>query len=104
MTPSASATAAAVPTSTGATAAPNVRGRAPCTHSDADVTRPPPRNLRGRGSSGALGELVEVGLALLEVGALALLRFLTHVVEERRVAGELLDAGEAVVGRVARRL
>ena len=34
ITPSASATAAAVPTSTGATAAPNVRGRAPCTHSD----------------------------------------------------------------------
>ena len=27
-----------------------------------------------------------------------------HVVEERRVAGELLDAGEAVVGRVHRRL
>src|SRR5207248_5003269 len=82
-----------------------------------DVT-PSPRNLRRqtrhmrvwrrrngwRETSGPFGELVEVGLALLEVGALALLRFLTHVVEERGVAGELLDAGETVVGRVARRL
>src|SRR5262245_33651517 len=41
MTPSASATAAAVPTSAGATAAPNVRGRAPCTHNEAVVIRAP---------------------------------------------------------------
>src|SRR3954454_25168262 len=54
--------------------------------------------------SRALGELVEVGAALLEVRALALLRLFAHVVEEGGVAGELLDSGEAVVGRVARRL
>src|SRR4051812_14059344 len=93
-TPSASATAAEVPTSTGATAAPNVRGRAPCTHNDADVMP----------TSGPLRELVERRLALLEVGALALLGLFTHVVEEGGVAGELLDPGETVVGRVARRL
>src|SRR3954447_25579287 len=62
------------------------------------------RGVWSRVTSGTLGELVEVGLALLEVGALALLRLLAHVVEERGIAGELLDAGEAVVGRVARRL
>src|SRR3954447_25300611 len=62
------------------------------------------RGVWSRVTSGTLGELVEVGLALLEVGALALLRLLAHVVEERGIAGELLDAGEAIVGRVARRL
>src|SRR6266511_4064654 len=54
--------------------------------------------------SRALREPVELGPALLEVGALAFLRLLAHVIEERRVAGELLDAGESVVGRVERRL
>src|SRR5687767_6317916 len=37
-------------------------------------------------------ELREVGLAALEVRPLALLRFLAHVIEQRRVAGELLHA------------
>jgi len=54
------------------------------------------------GRSRTLGELVEVGATLFEVGVLAFLRFLGHVVEERGVARELLDAGEAVVGRAQR--
>src|SRR5690242_18296426 len=54
--------------------------------------------------SGALREPVELGTTLLEVRLLALLRLLAHVIEERRVSGELLDAGEAVVGGVQRRL
>jgi hypothetical protein len=41
---------------------------------------------------------------MTEVGVLALLRLLGHVVEERGVAGQLLDAGQPVIGRVERRL
>ena len=44
----------------------------------------------------APGELREVGPALLDVGVAALLGLLGHVEEQRRVAGQLLDAGEAV--------
>src|SRR5262249_61654144 len=57
--------------------------------------RPPSRPAR---------ELVERRSALLEEGLLALLRLLAQVVEEGGVAGQLLDPGQAVVGRVQRRL
>src|SRR3954462_5117486 len=78
-----------VPTSTGATAAGSVRGR--------DATS---QSRNGLKASRALRELAEVGLALLAVGVTALLRLLGHVEEEVRVVRELLDAGEAVLGRV----
>src|SRR5688500_10578079 len=84
-----SAAPTAVPTSTGTTAAGSVAGRAASSHVRA-LMRP-----RARGSREAR-ELREVGLPLLEERLLPLLRLLRHVVEERRVAGELLDAGEAV--------
>src|ERR671912_1876584 len=77
-----SAAAAAVPTSTGHTAATSVRGRAPWTQT--------------RMRLGALGELGEVGPPLLPEGVAALLGLLGHVVEEGGVPGELLDPGQAV--------
>src|SRR3954449_1700272 len=79
----------AVPTSTGATAAGSVRGRAATTH-----------RRRAPTGSGALRELAEVWLALLAVGVASLLRLLAPVEEEVGVVRELLDAGEAVLGRV----
>src|SRR5688500_17865457 len=81
-TTSPSPAAQAVPTSTGTTAAGSVRGRAPATH---------------RFTSGAPGELREVGRALLLVGVAALLGLLRHVEEQVRVVGQLLDPGEAVL-------
>ena len=51
-----------------------------------------------------VGELREIGLALLEVGVAALLRLLAHVEEEVRVVGQLLDAGQAVLVGVEARL
>src|ERR1700675_91135 len=54
--------------------------------------------------SRALGESLELGPALFEIRVLALLRLLGHVVEQGGIARELLDAREAVVGRVHRRL
>src|SRR3954470_10966042 len=85
--------ASAGPTSTGATAAGRGRGRAATTHRRRAPTR-----------SGALRELAEVGLALLAVGVASLLRLLRCVEEEVRVMRELLDAGQAVLGRVEARL
>src|ERR671932_2954854 len=85
--------ARAVPTSTGATAAGSVRGRAATSQSFTVL-----------GRSGALRELAEVRLALLAVGVASLLRLLRSVEEEVRVVRELLDAGEAVLGRVEARL
>src|SRR4051812_12458010 len=82
-----------VPTRTGATAAGSVRGRAATTHRRSAPTR-----------SGPLRELAEVGLALLAVGVASLLRLLRCVEEEVGVVGELLDAGEAVLGGVEARL
>src|SRR5512132_1585138 len=76
--------AAAVPTSTGQTAATRVRGRAPRSQTFI-ATR-----------SGPAGELGEVGTALLAEGVAALLGLLGHVVEQGGVAGKLLDAGQAV--------
>src|SRR3954471_14090670 len=85
--------ASAVPTSTGATAAGSVRGRAATAQS-----RSAPM------ASGALRELAEVGLALLAVGVASLLRLLGPVEEEVRVVGELLDAGQAILCGVEARL
>src|SRR3712207_3910723 len=85
--------ASAVPTSTGATAAGSVRGRAATSQS-----------LSVLGRSGALRELAEVRLALLAVGVASLLRLLRPVEEEVGVVRELLDAGEPVLGRVEARL
>src|SRR5262252_2058176 len=80
-------TATAVPASTAATEAASVAGLT----ADHQTLR-------------ALGELSEIGLPLLDVSVSALLRFLAHVVKERRVAGELLYAGQSVVRRVHARL
>src|SRR3954470_15055311 len=84
-----SVAASEVPTSTGATAAGRVRGR--------DATS---QSRSGLKASRALRELAEVGLSLLAVGVTALLRLLGHVEEEVGVVRELLDAREAVLGRV----
>src|SRR5690348_11213456 len=80
-------TAMAVAARTGATDAASVAGRT----ADHQTLR-------------ALRELAEVGLALLDVSITALLRLFAHVVEERRVARELLDAREPVVRRIHSRL
>src|ERR687893_648180 len=80
--------ASAVPTSTGATAAGSVRGRAATSQSRSGL------------NSRALRELAEVRLALLAVGVASLLRLLASVEEEVRVVRELLDAAEPVLGRV----
>src|SRR3954471_938444 len=85
--------ASAVPTSTGATAAGSVRGRAATSHRR---IAPP--------TSGPLRELAEIGLALLGVGSASLLRLLRAVEEEVRVVSELLDSGQPVLGRVEARL
>src|SRR3954470_24689547 len=81
--------ASAVPTSTGATAAGSVRGRAATAHRRRAPTR-----------SGPLRELAEVGLALLAVRVASLLRLLRCIEEEVGVVRELLDAGQAVLGGV----
>src|SRR6188472_327315 len=86
------AQAAALPTSTGASAAGSVRGLAAI----AQVRRP--FNL------GPAWELREVGRTMLLVGVPALLTLLAHVEEQRRVVGELLQAGDPVLGGVERRL
>src|SRR6266851_4077329 len=56
------------------------------------------------GSSRSLGKFFELGAPTLEVRVLALLRLFAHVVEESRVARELLNTGETIVGSVHRRL
>src|SRR5438067_1019598 len=81
-----SCTATAVPTRTGDTLAASVAGRA-ASHQ----MRPGLRALREPG---------EVRLALVDVGVAALLRLLAHVVEERGITGQLLDARQPVVGGV----
>src|SRR5579864_6376193 len=76
----------AVPVRTGATDAASVAGRT------ADhQTRP---------GLGTLGEPGEVGFAFLDVCVPAFLGLFAQVVEERRVARQLLDSGEAIVRRV----
>src|SRR4051794_41170268 len=81
--------ASAVPTSTGATAAGSVRAREATSQSRS-----------GPGRLWSLGELAEVGSALLAVGVTALLRLFGCVEEEVGVVGELLDAGQAVLRSV----
>src|SRR5690348_15495583 len=49
-------------------------------------------------------ELGPVGLPLLEKGVLSLLRFVREVVQQRRIAGELLQSGLPVGVDVERRL
>src|ERR1700719_2287173 len=94
-----SCTAIAVPASTGATDAASVAGRT------ADhQTRPGLSAVVATIGLRALREFAEVGLALLHVRVAALLRLFAEVVEKGRVAGELLDAGETVIGRVQPRL
>src|SRR6202142_4408229 len=89
-----SAPATAVPTSTGTTAAGRVRGLAPAIQSRAVVT------LRAAPPSRAAREPCEIGGAFFDIGVAALLALFGHVEKHRRVALELLDAGEAVVGGV----
>src|SRR3712207_4424313 len=97
--------AAAVPTSTGATAAESVRGLAASTHTRPDtLTGRPPALFCTAPTSRAVGEPAEVGRSLLEVGVVALLRLLGQVIEQGCVASQLLDAGQAVVRGVQRRL
>ncbi len=102
--------AAAVPTSTGTMAAGKVLGRAPRTHrligpggaGTSTGTLPVLTPTRGPGvdRSRATGEAAEVGLAVLLEGVAALLAFLAHVEEHGGVTGELLEAGQSVVGGV----
>src|SRR4051794_11260801 len=101
-----SPTASEVPTSTGATAAGSVRGRAATSQSfrglkgEARSGRAQP----GLGRSRSAGELVEFGAALLAVGVAPFLRLLGSVEEKVRVVCQLLDAGEAVLVGVEARL
>src|SRR5271166_3072737 len=102
--------AAAVPTTTGTIAAGRVRSRAPSTQR---------RNFPGAGGAAVFSvtarsalrearppgsrttrETSEVGWATLLEGVPPLLGLLAHVEEHGRVTGELLQPGEAVVGRV----
>src|SRR6266566_2586628 len=57
-----------------------------------------------RWRSWSLGKLREVGLSLLHVSVATFLRLFAHVVEEGRVAGELLDARKAIVHGIEARL
>src|SRR4051795_7715466 len=85
-----------VPTSTGATAAGRVRGRAAISHSFSA--------LKGGRRSRTAGELAEVRTALLAVRVAALLRFLGPVEEEIRVVRQLLQAGKTILVGVEARL
>src|SRR3984885_10065572 len=93
--------AQAVPTSTGATAAGSVRGRAAISQ-----IRTPPGIAAADALTGAHlrrcalcppRKLREVGRTPLEIGVAALLGLLAHVEEEVGVVGELLDAGPPVL-------
>src|SRR5574338_243250 len=88
------AQAAALPTSTGASAAGSVRGLAAI----AQVRRPFNGLDERFGHLWAAGELREVGRTMLLVGVPALLALLAHVEEQRRVVRELLQAGDPVLG------
>ena len=81
-----SVAASAVPTSTGATAAGSVRGRAAI-------------NQMRSGLKASRGELREVGLALGLVGLAPLLRLLGRVEEQVGVVRQLLDAAQPVLVR-----
>src|SRR3712207_5403240 len=91
-----SVAASAVPTSTGATAAGSVRGRAAM--SQIRAAEGCSCSMRATAALWALRELREVGPALLLVGLAALLRLVGRVEEEVRVVRELLDAAQPVLG------
>src|SRR4029077_15474066 len=55
-------------------------------------------------TSGPFRKFAEVGLPLLHISVAAFLGLFAHVIEKRGVARELLNAGEAVIGRVEARL
>src|SRR5438270_5236786 len=93
-------TATAVPTSTGETEAARVAGRAASHQTRAGVRAGRISTTCTRGVLGTLGELREVRLVLVDVGVATLLRLLAQVVEERGVAGQLLDARQPIVGGV----
>src|ERR1700682_6126066 len=82
-----------VPTSTGATAAGSVRTRAAITQMRTALTR-----------LGSLGEPGEVRLALVPIRVAALLRLLAPVEQQVRIARELLDPRQSILGRVEARL
>src|SRR4051794_32594100 len=103
-----------VPTSTGATAAGSVRGRAATSQSFTGLKGRSPCSFKGearswraqpglRGSR-SFGELVEVRAPLLAVGVTAFLGFLGSVEQQVRVVRQLLDAGETVLVGVEARL
>src|SRR5260370_19927028 len=54
--------------------------------------------------SGSLGKLRKIWFAFLHVRVAAFLRLFAHVVEKSRVARELLDSGQPVIGSVEARL
>src|SRR2546421_5832306 len=87
--------ASAVPTSTGATDAGSVRGRAAISQM---------RALVFIATSGPAREFREVGPPLLLVRLAPLLGLIAHVEEEVRVVGELLDARKPVLRCVEARL
>src|SRR5260370_13924990 len=90
--------ATAVPASTGATEAASVAGRT------ADhQTLPGVRAGAVATTSGSLRELREVRFPFLHVRVAAFLRLFAHVVEKGRVARQLLDAGQPVIGSVEAR-
>src|ERR1700704_4249586 len=98
--------ASEVPTSTGATAAGSVRTRAAITQIRTALGVPAWLGVVGglsrvvAISSGSPGEAGEVGSALLLVGIATLLCLLAHVEEQVGVVGELLYAGETILGGV----
>src|SRR5579884_1147405 len=87
--------ASAVPTSTGASAAGSVRGRAARSQvlTPRSRARAQPRSRRSRPAR----EAREIGPALLKVRVTALLRLLAHVEEQVRVVSQLLDARQAIL-------
>src|ERR1035438_4172679 len=99
-----------VPTSTGATAAGSVRGRAAISQilippgidaaaeAAISATSEPTRPL------GSPRELREVSRTLLQIGVPALLGLLAHVEEQVGVVGQLLNPGQAILVGVEARL
>src|SRR3954454_20445748 len=95
--------ASAVPTSTSATAAGSVRGRAAISQMRSG-TRPPEAMRAAVIALRPPRELREVRPPLLHVGVAALLALLGHVEEHGGVAGELLHPREPVAVGVERSL
>src|SRR4029077_15698095 len=87
------------PASTGATEAASVAGRTASHHTRAGL-----RDAAAACKSGPLGKSRKIGFPLLDIGVAAFLRLLAQVVEQRRVAGQLLDTCETIIGGVEPRL